>query len=212
MRELPILFSGPMVRAILDGSKTQTRRVMKLQPDARTTEVSVCRDQWMGIGPSGIGVGTSQWDPWRKSRFAADYRLWVRETFAHMYRGNTTPETRRDDDVVYRADGFTPDEYVYGTWKPSIHMPRWASRITLKITGVRVERLQHISETDARAEGVTIEEHLARGYCAGADRPPSIRAYRDLWDGLNAARGHGWEANPWVWVVEFQRVAQPAGA
>nr|WP_262390046.1 hypothetical protein [Burkholderia arboris] len=89
---------------------------------------------------------------------------------------------------------------------PSIHMPRWASRITLEITGVRAERLQSISESDARAEGVTIADHHMRGYCAGSYRPPSIRAFHDLWDSLNAARGHGWDTNPWVWVVAFRRI------
>ncbi|SOT39364.1 Phage-related protein (fragment) [Burkholderia cenocepacia] len=85
-------------------------------------------------------------------------------------------------------------------------MPRWASRITLEITGVRAERLQSISEADARDEGVTIEDHHMRGYCGGAFRPPSIRAFHDLWDSLNASRGHGWDTNPWVWVVEFKQV------
>nr|WP_232443012.1 hypothetical protein [Burkholderia ubonensis] len=93
-----------------------------------------------------------------------------------------------------------------GATVPAIHMPRWASRITLEITSVRAERLQSISEPDVRAEGVTIEDHHMRGYCAGAFRPPSIRAFHDLWDSLNAARGYGWDTNPWVWVVEFRRI------
>ncbi|MGA7781148.1 MAG: hypothetical protein WCA85_26045 [Paraburkholderia sp.] len=132
-------------------------------------------------------------------------RLWVRETFAHMYRGNAAPETRCDDDVVYRADGFSHDEYAYGSWKPSIHMPRWASRITLEVTGVRVERLCDISEQDAAAEGmvprwpdgVEIRHDCSSNMCRDL--------FRTLWDGLNAGRGYGWDANPWVWVVEFRR-------
>ncbi|MBU9388980.1 hypothetical protein KTE71_15765, partial [Burkholderia multivorans] len=103
-------------------------------------------------------------------------------------------------DLERSADGIRRE------WRPSIHMPRAAARITLEITGVRVERLQSISESDARAEGVTIEEHHTRGYCAGAYRPPSIRAFHDLWDSLNAARGHGWDVNPWVWAIEFRRI------
>ncbi|VWD61895.1 hypothetical protein BLA50215_07488 [Burkholderia lata] len=83
-------------------------------------------------------------------------------------------------------------------------MPRWASRITLEITGVRAERLQSISESDARDEGVTITDHHMRGYCGGAFRPPSNRAFHDLWDSLNAARGCGCDTNPWVWAISFR--------
>ncbi|MDN8047613.1 hypothetical protein QZN20_10025 [Burkholderia multivorans] len=109
----------------------------------------------------------------------------------------------------------TPSTSYWQSWKPlrrisgmrrKSNKPRAASRITLEITGVRAERLQSISESDARAEGVTIEEHHMRGYCAGAYRPPSIRAFHDLWDSLNAARGYGWDVNPWVWVIEFRRI------
>ncbi|KWI50306.1 hypothetical protein WT72_24355 [Burkholderia pseudomultivorans] len=99
-----------------------------------------------------------------------------------------------------------PEAAMKGRWIPSIHMPRWASRITLEITGVRAERLQSISEPDARAEGVTIADHHLRGYRADAYRPPSIRACHELWDSLNATRGHGWDTNPWVWVIEFKRI------
>jgi hypothetical protein len=83
-------------------------------------------------------------------------------------------------------------------------MPRWASRILLEIVSVRVERLQAIGEADARAEGVTTEDRHTIGYCAGEFLPPSIRAYRDLWESINGAGS--WDANPWVWVIEFKRV------
>ncbi|WP_230942162.1 hypothetical protein [Burkholderia cepacia] len=103
------------------------------------------------------------------------------------------------------------DLYSYrgqtGATVPAIHMPRWASRVLLEITSVRAERLQSISESDARDEGVAIEDHHMRGNCAGAFRPPSIRAFHDLWDSLNAPRGYGWDTNPWVWVVAFRRIA-----
>ncbi|MGF6549349.1 hypothetical protein [Paraburkholderia youngii] len=214
MKERPILFSGPMVRALLDGSKTQTRRIVKPQPDfetardalgGETRSATVVYDGAMG----GIGLKRGNAIGYVFPNIHCPYgkpgdRLWVRETFAHMHRGNAAPETRHDDDVVYKADGFTPDEYVYGSWKPSIHIPRWASRITLEVTGVRVERLQDISEADARAEGVTIEDHHMNGYCAGETRPPSICAFRELWGSIHGAES--WTANPWVWVVRLKRV------
>ncbi|KVO11765.1 hypothetical protein WJ73_19665 [Burkholderia ubonensis] len=117
----------------------------------------------------------------------------------------------RDEDGPFAyAAGFASGSSIDGKWRPSIHMPRWASRITLEIIGVRVERLQDISEADARAEGVTIEEWHKVGHCLGpgrgADQPLSIRAFRELWDGLNAACGYGWDANPWLWVIEFRRI------
>jgi hypothetical protein len=118
-------------------------------------------------------------------------RLWVRETHAHIYKGNVTPATRRHDDVAYKADGFAVDEYVYGPWKPSIHMLRWASRITLKVTGVRVERLGDLSESDARAEGVQ-----------------SVAEFKELWASINGPGS--WAANPWVWAVSFKRLAADA--
>jgi hypothetical protein len=207
VKERPILFSGPMVRALLDGSKTQTRRIVKLPHNNR---LGVWEPTKFG-GPEGGRTAAGDIVPeqgaiWHTrtgdclscSHGQPGDRLWVRETFAHMYRGNAAPETRHAEDVVYRADGFTPDEYVYGSWKPSIHMPRWASRITLEVTGVRVERLQDISEADVTAEGWT-------GGSDPSEMPP-LDWYGRLWDGLNAARGYGWDANPWVWVVEFKRV------
>jgi hypothetical protein len=188
MKERPILLSGAMVRVLLDGRKTQTRRVAKL-PRTHTGNCMPC--------PYG-DVGD---------------RLWVRESLKFV----DTPTTRHDH-TVYAADGvrvlrdprlvdWACDGMAFGfaNSMPSIHMPRWASRITLEVTGVRVERLKDIREADARAEGVTIEDRHMNGYCAGAHWPPSIRAFAELWDGLNAARGYGWDANPWVWVVEFDK-------
>lgn len=206
MTERPILFSGPMVRALLDGTKTQTRRILK----------SNCQE----IGERDDG---SPW-PWSEHPdTSADHwhacpygqpgdRLWVRETFLDTF--GTGVEHRDQGGNLQRyafAADCLPGSYgdearkAYGLkWKPSIHMPRAASRILLEITGVRVERLQAIGEADARAEGVTIEDRHTVGYCTGEFLPPSIRAYRDLWESINGAGS--WDANPWVWVVEFRRV------
>jgi hypothetical protein len=213
MTERPILFSGPMVRAILEGRKTQTRRVVRHQPPAATREVFTFhhpdpRTHYCAFD----GGSLLDWSHPCPHGEIGD-RLYVRETWQHSNHPFGPYES--DCLVFYRADYLDdplgPDlersaDGIRREWRPSIHMPRAAARITLEITGVRVERLQSISESDARAEGVAIEEHHTRGYCAGAYRPPSIRAFHDLWDSLNAARGHGWDVNPWVWVVEFRRI------
>ena len=128
--------------------------------------------------------------------------MWVRETFGPGLGDNPTPTLGY---VAYRADGEYParlkDTHV---WRPSIFMPRWASRITLKITGVRVERLQDISEDDAIAEGAI----PVSGFNSDGSNGPTtyIDAFADLWDSINAKRGFGWDANPWVFVLGFERV------
>lgn len=227
MKERPILFSGPMVRAILDGRKTQTRRVVKHQPPDDVAPIAVSHyhptiidrhgDQAPGDEIFGASSDDGEWGCKFPFGETGD-RLWVRESITsvrhpsdghiihHVYAADGAriprdPQLRSEfDDAMAFAHLARPSGI------PSIHMPRWASRITLEITDVRAERLQSISEPDARAEGVTIEEHHMRGYCAGAYRPPSIRAFHDLWDSLNAARGYGWDVNPWVWVIEFRRI------
>jgi hypothetical protein len=228
MRELPILFSGPMVRALLEGRKTQTRRVIAQQPAngwdfdvppqfGRIASPHPKKGRFGVFIRLGIGTDFQSFDLIPSPYGMPGDRLWVRETC----RADELDSGH--DGVRYPADGaFRPIEdsldaatrwiglNAYrgqkGATVPAIHMPRWASRITLEITGVRAERLQSITESDARAEGVTIEEHHMHGYCAGSYRPPSIRAFHYLWDSLNAARGHGWNVNPWVWVVEFKRI------
>ena len=192
-KERPILFSAPMVRALLDGSKTQTRRIFKLPPGCSWYDgLGGEKDGWLqdDTGPA--------W--WHVSEQRCPYgqpgdRLWVREAWAPRA---IDPECTT---AAYRAT----DDECNGPWKPSIHMPRWASRIDLEITGARVERLQDISEADARAEG-------APGYEEGVDEPPpsddyqwSYRAsFQRLWERINGAES--WAANPWVWVVEFRRI------
>ena len=206
MTDRPILFSGPMVRAILDGSKTQTRRVVKPQPasGARSSP----------FVPSGIedGHGRAIVCPYG----APGDRLWVRETWqscgtgpyedgcAIRYRADDTIRVQRFDPG---ADGPAPAPTK--AWRPSIHMPRWASRLTLEVLGVRVERLQAITEEDARAEG-TPRNDIGRflpPYPNTAGWMHALDAFPGWWDAFNGRRpGCSWEANPWVWVVSFRRL------
>lgn len=201
MKERPILFSDEMVRAILEGRKTQTRRVVKQQDvlDSRN-EVGV----WDGPGEVG------EWEVSRCPYGQAEDRLWVREAWAKCQIKECC-----DGPVAYRASwlrGMAAHCEGYTKWKPSIHLPRWASRITLEITGVRVERLQDISEADAGAEGIDAPAEFSG---MGPDGPIEneaaygwhpVDAFAELWDSINKDRGYSWESNPWVWVVNFKRI------
>lgn len=186
MKERPILFSRTMVRALLDGSKTQTRRVVKgfalelLQPDNFTPEY--------------VALPENSNSPYG---YAGD-RLWVRETWNTSAR--CLPPV--DEPYIYAADLNSDGKMFWAaTWKPSIHMPRAASRITLEVTGVRVERLQGISIRDAVAEGATPKPpHVA---CSMVCPEDYLTGFRDLWNSINGPEA--WNANPWVWVVEFKR-------
>lgn len=186
MKERPILFSGAMVRAILEGKKTQTRRVCKFAlPPGRFADSAVMR--MFGGCPYG----------------QAGDRLWVRETWASMAENNMCHVA--DDEYVYRATSPEFGETFEGwRWRPSIHMPRAVSRITLEITGVRAERVQEISEEDAQAEGCA---GVAYSGPDGGDGVLPSWEYRQLWDSINGKRGFGWDVNPWVWVIEFRRIA-----
>ena len=191
----PILFSGEMVRAILDGRKTQTRRVIKPQPSA-----GVRRSVFVLSGLED-GHGRELRCPYGRPGDT----LWVRETWAsHKYMDDTKPSEFTAGaqmlPVWYRADGVQSDER--GKWRPSIFMPRWASRITLRVVDVRVEQVQDISEEDAVAEGVT--KNLPDGWiCAESHR----MIFKRLWNSINGTRGYAWYTNPWVWVVEFEEVS-----
>jgi hypothetical protein len=217
MKERPILFSEPMVRAILAGTKTQTRRVLKLQPPAGAEHHSLADvgHPWHDIyghdGPAVHRVRCPYGQP--------GDRLWVRETW-NWFDPEAIPEARRGERAdftgqqgerqiewcaAYAADGplAYPGYEGRGHWRPRIHMPRWASRITLEITGVRVERLQDISEADAQAEGCSLECMTPTGDDSGsAIYGPG--GYLALWESINGAGS--WDANSWVWVVEFKRV------
>jgi len=195
VRERPILFSGPMVRAILEGRKTQTRRVRKLP---------VCCVDCEGEQSDGFICATCKrvhrW-PTTCPYGQAGNHLWVRETFAPCIGGAEGP----DNPTLYRADAV--DGYDRLTWKPSIFMPRWASRITLEITNVRVERLQIISEEDAIAEGMQRSDNTGMYPSPQGNCDHASWAFHYGWDSINGKRkGCAWADNPWVWVIEFKKL------
>jgi hypothetical protein len=207
-RERPIPFSGPMVRAILDGRKTQTRRVIKPQPEMRNGFVygvdAACSESFFRAEP---------WNCIKRLPFVVGMTLWVRETW---YLGCP------DDDgpfVGYLADdsrNYTPIELgalslhlnPHSGNRPSIHMPRWASRITLELTGVRVERVQDITEEDAKAEGFVVGPMVLCSHCTPTAHVKigATGEFRSCWDSINAKRGFGWAVNPWVWCLTFRRI------
>lgn len=197
MKERPILFSGEMVRAILEGRKTQTRRLIKLPVTKHTTEPRV----WMG--PRKVGVWIT-WDDESPSLMTAikcqhgvpGDRLWVRET--HAFGESIMSDGHRC--VIYKATSAAASDVAI-RWRPSIFMPRWASRITLEIVSVRVERLQEITEDDVVAEGIEFpcEEPETSEHPVGC-----VCEYRNLWDRINGNK-HPWSSNPWVWRIEFKR-------
>lgn len=197
MKSRPILFSAPMVRALLDGSKTQTRRMMKPQPNA----VSIVASQSY----------PHEFVPWKDGQphhsiicphGDADDELWVRETHYVWSAGNKDGTGRRID---YRAS----EPLAPCTWTSAIFTPRWASRITLRITAVRAERLQDISETDAKAEGASFHNGGGIGHSGWRHDYKDVHAdarssYARFWKELNGAES--WDANPWLWVISFERI------
>ncbi len=225
MKERPILFSAPMICALLNGSKTQTRRIIKRQPGpywapvvGSYNPIVIRNGGYETPGPEIFGA--SDETEGRKCPYGKPGdRLWVRETFqGPLFDGDQIENYKNDPSAfekpsycVYAADGggapefMTPDDEFVCRWRPSIHMPRWASRILLEIVSVRAERLNDCSEADARAEGVTIADKHMNGYCTGEYLPPAVRAYRDLWESINGTGS--WDANTWVWCVEFRSIA-----
>lgn len=222
LKERPILFSAPMVRAILDGRKTVTRRPVKgCQIPVEDTSVAAGeRHRWMAIAQRdpryGFGVfGATEAECAKElEEFApCPYgrpgdRLWVRETWAADAQVNAIAprDLSQGEPIFYPADGAVRKTgcsmITQGRARPSIHMPRWACRILLEITDVRVERLQDISRADIRAEGMQCPPELASD-----DVSPNYRDwYRAAWRQLWESTGGDWAANPWVWVVEFKRV------
>lgn len=242
MSERPILFSGAMVRAILAGRKSQTRRVVKHDVSADCVSWKVLDDgRWTQMFQYGKILASKAWAHSCPYGIPGD-RLWVRETRWQI----PEPSLRQLRDgadtwpkVAYNADEteISQGQNREMGWKlrPSIFMPRWASRITLEITDVRVQRVQEITEEDARAEGIQIPvEKIQDPPAIGLLRitgkhapiryfPPGflgqehtieerttvwLRAhYASLWDDLNESRGFGWDSNPWVWCLTFKRIA-----
>jgi hypothetical protein len=208
IKERPILFSAPMVRAILEGQKTVTRRSCKPQPseNAHTTSASG--------NPMGVWWETGK-DIIRCPYGKPGDRLWVRETWTHAGNGDLGYLTYRatyPDCLPPDLENIPPASEL--RWRPSIHMFRCDSRILLEITDVRVERLQDISDEQALAEGII--PHVRGGWHWHPHDPANVDdwhqfgfktpvwAFHDLWAGINGQEN--WDANPWVWVVEFKRV------
>lgn len=212
MKERPILFSGPMVRALLNGSKTQTRRVVKPQfaHDAIPCEMGATNERGHQItGHSGMWWNDEEGNHEKAVRCPYGQpggRLWVRETHAPQADcwGSWERWTRGEGGpgpIIHYAADDKKSPFIE-RWRPSIHMPRWASRITLEVTGVRVERLQDISVADALAEGVKTHPDHHRKPRESIYSP--VQDYRDLWESINGP--DSWDANPWVWAVSFKRV------
>ena len=187
MKERPLICQSESVIGILEGRKTQTRRVVK-------ERVSIS-DHGMGHNPMVLHKGDwyrpVEWSPYGQP----GDRLWVRETWAYIFNSGSEPPTYT---TYFKANGNTLPGI--NKWRPSIFMPRWASRITLEIVNIRVERVQDISEEDAKAEGT---KGLYDDW-AGPGKLTYRKPYKALWDSINSKRGYGWDVNPWVWVIEFK--------
>ncbi|HBX0854898.1 TPA: hypothetical protein MF126_21220 [Klebsiella pneumoniae] len=244
MTERGIIFNGEMVQAILDGRKTQTRRIMKVQPESNQLGLLLITDstKHSDIGKYHWAESNATGNHVRSKLFSSPFgavgeRIWVRETWATLgnedgcyvdWEDNLCKGDERSAARIYRAsceqrpgdyglwsipdDAYwkphTKEHKFEGAWRPSIHMPRWASRILLEITDVRVERLNAISEEDARAEGIIDGGCLNCGEpepcgCANPE-PDATDAFAYLWQSIYGQ--DNWNANPWVWVIEFKRV------
>ncbi|EIV2272773.1 hypothetical protein L7L32_003183 [Klebsiella pneumoniae] len=244
MKERGMIFNSEMVRAILDGRKTQTRRIMKVQPESNQLGLLLITDstKHRDIGKYHWAESNATGNHVRSKLFSSPFgavgeRIWVRETWATLgnedgcyvdWEDNLCKGDERSAARIYRAsceqrpgdyglwsipdDAYwkphTKEHKFEGAWRPSIHMPRWASRILLEITDVRVERLNAISEEDARAEGIIDGGCLNCGEpepcgCANPE-PDATDAFAYLWQSIYGQ--DNWNANPWVWVIEFKRV------
>lgn len=222
MTERGMIFNAEMVRAILDGRKTQTRRIMKVQPESNQLGLLLITDstKHSDIGKYHWAESNATGNHVRSKLFSCPFgavgdRIWVRETFC------TVDDTHYGGEkwVDYRATPKFEESHPAGwdsapndaealKWRPSIHMPRWASRILLEITDVRVERLNAISEEDARAEGIIDGGCLNCGEpepcgCANPE-PDATDAFAYLWQSIYGQES--WNTNPWVWVISFERI------
>lgn len=215
MTDRPIIFSAPMIRALLEGRKTQTRRLLKPQfPDAVNRVGHTCFTPDRHISGRGSHAGV-EW--FRKLPFAPGDRLWVRETFARAWETDGSGNPAAAEKTYYRADGEPFDSYEMPDgsvragipWKSPIHMPRWASRLTLTVTDVRVQRLQEISEEDAVAEGVGlyvpghgfITESELRADPGYSNFLAPRMGFEAVWSEIHGP--DAWDANPWVAAIGF---------
>jgi len=205
-KERPIIFSTKMVKAILDGRKTQTRRPIKPQPIKSFT--------YMPLSTELVGIGSSE-KGWQKCPYGQPGDiLWVKETWrllqvfedwwyggwdADIYLGPIPKEKPNPKQLAVEYCEETGEDRP---WRSPIFMPKWASRIKLEITGIRVERIQDISERDCITEGIT---PISTPNITG-DEPTLREKFADLWDSFWAKKGLGWNQNPWVWVIEFRRM------
>ena len=215
MTERGMIFNAEMVRAILDGRKTQTRRPVKFPVHDKNLGCELAGNELAGELSAGNYLNSAFGKP--------GDRIWVRETFQgplfdydlmDSYSKDPTP-FEKPEFCVYKADGvpapefYDADDELHCCWRPSIHMPRWASRILLEITDVRVERLNAISEEDATAEGVPPAGSLLPDYpgtflTPKGDFATAKVAFQRLWESIYGEES--WKANSWVWVISFKRV------
>ena len=189
----PIIFSTPMVQAILDGRKTQTRRAIKYDFES---VYSAASQQGIMDKVCQYGELPSDAIEWyakniAKPKYKPGDVLWVRETWSRDESGEYVYRTNYG---TTEDDSFPPSMFK---WRPSIHMPREAARIFLRVTNVRVERVQDITAHDAIREGMESEIPF-----------DTVDEFKELWNNLNAKRGYGWDTNPWVWVVKFERISK----
>ena len=238
-KEKPILFSTPMVQAILDGRKTMTRRVVKKKYD--NTDLVMRTDKYGTrlverqndapedeeiVMPDGSKATRCHLIAIRdvEPRYKPGDILWVRETWkvqaAHRFEADARIEfaaggpmskiqfSNSESDSADRTDydAFIKKWFKDSKWHPSIYMPRAAARIFLRVTDVRVERLQDIKPHDAHNEGIAFRPFNSK-YPHFEEW--LIKDFRDLWDSLNAKRGYEWDTNPWVWVIKFERCEKP---
>ncbi|HAH9382743.1 TPA: morphogenetic protein [Escherichia coli] len=212
MKERGMIFNGEMTRAILDGRKTQTRRPVKFPVHDKNLGCELAGNELAGELSAGNYLNSAFGKP--------GDRIWVRETFQgplfdydlmDSYCKDPTP-FEKPELCVYKADGvpapefYDADDELHCCWRPSIHMPRWASRILLEITDVRVERLNAISQEDAQAEGMELTgwRPTYSDPDSGGEVMTPYDNFAELWSSIYG--DESWKANPWVWVISFKRV------
>lgn len=218
MKEKPILFNGEMVRAIMDGRKTQTRRIIKPQPDLKLVGCDSypsykVNDAWQsGFIDVSCPFGRIGDELWVRETMYSDGDGWWFPASGEFYFEDSC--TKEKEKKI--SDWCNHQEKMNRITVPSIHMPRWASRIQLRITDIRVERVQDINDDGVEAEGIDSSESdygnlcqniIDSGYHHDVDRNSAdIACFKKLWDSINRKREYSWESNPYVWVIEFERI------